>query len=79
MKVKIKFFSLLQKIAGKKNDEIEIADCSTVEDLEKILFEKYPELKKYKPLLSVNNALAKGAQILKDGDEVALYLAVAGG
>jgi len=43
------------------------------------IFEKYPKLKENKLLFSINQTYAIGDEIIKNGDELAVFTAVSGG
>ncbi|MEM3572019.1 MAG: ubiquitin-like small modifier protein 1 [Candidatus Bathyarchaeia archaeon] len=95
MKVTIKFFASLREIAGKKEEVLNLDDGSLVEDLIKILIDKYgPEFKYYvydekksslkqdiQFLLNGRNVLTlNGLKTkLQDGDQVAILPPVGGG
>ncbi|MHA1301175.1 MAG: MoaD/ThiS family protein [Candidatus Helarchaeota archaeon] len=79
--VKVKFFALQREETGVSEIDIELDGKKTVLDLRQILMEKYPGLKKYEQvtLVSLNQKYARGHEVLKDGDEVALFPFVGGG
>lgn len=73
VKVRVRLYASLRKF-GPEEQEIELPDNSTVEDLVKIL--KLPKM----PLLKVVNSEVRHMEYpLKDGDEVAIFPPIAGG
>ncbi len=73
MKVRIRLYASLRKF-GPEEQEMELPENSTLEDLVKIL--KLPEM----PLLKVVNSEVRHPEYpLKEGDEVAIFPPIAGG
>lgn len=81
MIVKVKFFALQREETGVSEIELEVEDNTTVLGLREILMEQYPGLRKYEKvtLVALNQKYARGTEILKNGDEVALFPFVGGG
>jgi molybdopterin synthase sulfur carrier subunit len=94
MKVEVKFFTSLREITGKKTDEIQIQNATTVEELLTLLSEKYGKnfheyiynkKGKVQGFLSflINgkniNALEGFNTKLKQGDTIAILPPVGGG
>lgn len=81
MKVKVKFFASHRRVVGKSELDIELAEEITVNQLIEIIMAKYPELKKLTEatIVSLNHNFVDGDELLKDGDEVALFPPVEGG
>jgi len=94
MKVKLRFFTRLREITNKREEEIEVKKDTAVEDLLKLLEEKYgPEFKDYirnkRGRLRENlQYLINGKNVgslqgfetkLKEGDTVAIIPPVGGG
>jgi MoaD family protein len=94
MKVEVKFFTTLREITGKKTEEIQIQDTTTVEKLLTLLSEKYG--KNFREYVYLKNGkvqvflsfLVNGKNInalegfdtkLKQGDTVAILPPVGGG
>ncbi len=81
--VKVKFFALQREETGVPETELELDGNKpvTVLELREILMEKYPGLRKYEQvtLVSLNQKYARGPEVIKDGDEVALFPFVGGG
>ena len=70
MKVNAKFFASVREITGKKEELVELKDGATVEDLLKILMEKYG--KKFKEYVfdEKTNSPRNSLQFLMDGRSV---------
>ncbi|MCD6472828.1 MoaD/ThiS family protein [Candidatus Aerophobetes bacterium] len=81
MKVKVKFFALQRKAIGKNELEIKSEEKITINRLLEMLMSEHPELKKLAKftIVSLNHNFANGSELLKDGDEVALFPPVGGG
>ncbi len=83
MKVKIRYLAAVADYTGKSEEEIEISDGATLEDLLNLLRERYPkivEMEKRFPLLVLRNGLnASPDTRLEDGDRIALLPPVSGG
>jgi len=81
MKVKVKFFSSHRNVVGEKEIEMDVKEGSRVHELVDMLMKKYPGLKKLSEytVLSLNHRYAEGKEILKEGDEVAIFPPIEGG
>lgn len=81
MKVKVKFFSLHREVVGKNEIEIEVKKGVTADELLKKLIKDYPKLEELKDytIFSLNHNYANGSEVVKDGDEIALFPPVGGG
>ncbi|MEM1676018.1 MAG: MoaD/ThiS family protein [Desulfurococcaceae archaeon] len=81
IRIKIKFFSIYSDYAS--NDILEFQKPITVEELLKILVDKYPALSKIidsiKPIILVNGIRVDSKYVVKDNEEVALIPPVSGG
>jgi len=92
--VKVKFFTTLREIVGKKEEQIQLSDCATIEALLKQLSKKYgedfedyvyDELGKIRGHLQflVNGKSTLTEQKMKtrlrEGDEIAILPPVGGG
>ena len=83
MKVNLLFFGATADSVGKRDVALEIpdgADSKTVLDL---IFEEFPALsanhKRESLHFSINQEYSKGNEIIRDGDELAVFTAVSGG
>jgi len=80
MKCSIKAFGISKEIIGGKQLELEVPEGTTVSNLKKTLFEKYPALAELRSVyVAVNTSYAAEELVLKEGDEIALIPPVAGG
>ena len=81
MKVTILFFATLKDRAGRERMEVELADGATVAELKARLGAELPALTPNLPtaLVSRNKEFAFAEEVLRDGDEVALFPPVSGG
>ncbi len=81
MKLTVLFFATLKEKAGRDRLALELADGATVSVLKARLAADLPALTPNLPtaLVSVNHEFAFAEDVLKDGDEVALFPPVSGG
>ena len=77
MDIKVLFFGVIAEIASQ--DEIALSNVNDTDSLKEVLLKKFPEIAKYKYLLSVNHEIVKEAKALHNNDEVALLPPFAGG
>lgn len=77
--VRVLFFGATASVVGERHLEISLPERSTsIAGLDKVRNE-YPGLNKHKLLYSLNQTYATGSEILRDGDELAIFTAVSGG
>ncbi len=81
MNVHLVAFATASDIVGKDPQTLELADGSSLSDLQRLLTERYPALEPLWPRLAiaVDGQLARTDAPLKDGAEVALLPPVSGG
>ena len=79
MKVQILFFGATADAVGEREIEIDLANDAKADAAFARIVEKFPQLKKHSLLFAVNQEYAKGGEIIKDGDELAVFTAVSGG
>lgn len=77
MDIKVLFFGVIAEITSQ--DEISLPNVKDTDSLKETLLEKYPDIAKYKYLLSVNHEIVKGNKSLNDNDEIAFLPPFAGG
>jgi len=77
--IKVLFFGATADAAGTREVEVTDASGTTSRQLFVHLIDKHPRLAAHKLLLSVNQRYASGDEILRDGDEIAIFTAVSGG
>lgn len=79
MNIQVLFFGATADIAGRRSNEINLpAETMAKTAFDQILAE-YPLLAARTLHFSVNQEFANGEEILKDGDEIAIFTAVSGG
>ena len=79
MKVSILFFGQTAELAGTRQLEISVNSAMNASEAFAEVLEKYPKLKENKLLFAINQEYAKGDEIIKHGDELAVFTAVSGG
>jgi len=83
MKVKVLFFGATADSAGKREGEISFDKNINSEDALEKIFAEFPALVKHhdkKSLhFSINQEYSKGDEVIKEGDELAIFTAVSGG
>lgn len=79
MKCIILFFGTLADIAATHRTTIDDEQVVDTNSLQIFLTKKYPELKRYKYLIAVNQSVSKENILLEEGDEIALLPPFAGG
>jgi len=79
MIVKILFFGVTADIVGKRELSFSPHLNDTAGDVFNALISDYPQLQSHKLLFSVNQEFASGSELIRDGDELAVFTAVSGG
>ncbi len=79
MKIRILFFGSTAAITGKRQTDIETTEEETAGKVFDRLLTHYPKLSNHRLLFSVNQQYATGDEIIRDGDELAIFTAVSGG
>jgi molybdopterin converting factor subunit 1 len=81
MTVNVLLFALCSDIVGSRKLTVEVAPGQSVQDLLSDLISKYPKLGQMERslMISVNQSYVDRAQLLEDGDEVAMIPPVSGG
>lgn len=81
--VTVKYFANLKQIAGKDEDQFEINEGTTLEQLSDLIKKSVPQLgdmvREKKVMISVNYDVVPLDTVLKNGDEVALLPPFSGG
>jgi molybdopterin converting factor small subunit len=77
MQVKIFPFGQIAEVV--EQEIISVPDGSELQNLKKLLEEKFPKLSSKAFLFAVNQEIVHGNPLLKEGDEVALLPPYAGG
>jgi len=79
MIVKILFFGVTADIVGKRQISFSPHGNDTAADVFKAVISDHPQLQNHKLLFSVNQEFASGSELIRDGDELAVFTAVSGG
>ncbi len=81
MKISVKLYASFREIVGKKEEEVEVPDGTTVKDLLDDYVKRFPRMDRYREhiILSVNKEYGHPTRTLKDGDEVTFLPPVSGG
>ena len=79
MRVSVLFFGATADAVGERELEINFpADTKASEAFGEIV-KKFPQLAHHKLLFAINQEYADGDEVIKDGDELAVFTAVSGG
>ncbi|MCU0852695.1 MAG: molybdopterin converting factor subunit 1 [Thermoplasmata archaeon] len=81
MKVKVKLYAAFREIVGSKEEELQLADGTTVQMLLDEYVKRFPRLDRYREhiILSVNKEYGRPGRVLNEGDEVTFLPPVSGG
>lgn len=79
MPIHVLFFGSTAAITGKRQIEMQLAIGSIAGDIFDQLLTEYPRLTTHRLLFSVNQQYATGDEIIREGDELAIFTAVSGG
>jgi molybdopterin converting factor small subunit len=79
MKVSVLFFGATADETGAREVKIDFTENTKANDAFTEIVNKYPRLANHKLLFAVNQEYAKGDEIVRDGDELAVFTAVSGG
>ena len=79
MKINVFFFGATAELAGSRKVETDVSENANAADVIANLITRYPELKDRKLLFAVNEEYVSEDTRLKNGDELAIFLAVSGG
>lgn len=79
MAVLVKYFSIFRDITGRDYEDVSIDSGISVGVLLEKIKAKYPEIKKYEVIVSVNKQYATATDTVNDGDEVAIIPPLGGG
>nr|WP_257025385.1 MoaD/ThiS family protein [Edaphobacter lichenicola] len=80
MRVRVLYFGVLKDVFGNSGEEMELADGASVTDLISACRGLAADAGVWDAIaVAVNQEYARGVDVLKDGDEVALLPPVSGG
>ncbi len=79
MKVQVLLFGATAEIVGEREIEVSFdKETKANEAFDKVL-KAFPLLRRHSLLFAVNQAYSNGDEIIKNGDELAIFTAVSGG
>jgi molybdopterin converting factor small subunit len=79
MKVSVLFFGATADEAGTREVEIDFTENTKADEVFGEIVNRFPRLANHKLLFAVNQEYANGDEIVRDGDELAVFTAVSGG
>jgi molybdopterin converting factor small subunit len=79
MNVNVLFFGQTAEIVGLREVEMPLDESTTANVAFEKIVKTYPKLGENKLLFAVNQTYANGDEIIKNGDELAIFTAVSGG
>ncbi len=79
MKVQVLFFGATAEAVGEREIEFDLAEQTRVKEAFNQILKQFPLLEKHSLLFAVNQEYASGDEIIKSGDELAVFTAVSGG
>jgi molybdopterin converting factor subunit 1 len=81
--VTVKYFANLKQMAGKDEDQFDISEGTTLEQLSDLIKQSVPQLgdmvREKKVMISLNYDVVPLDTVVKDGDEIALLPPFSGG
>ena len=79
MRIQVLFFGATADIAGIRRLVIEMPSDTTATAVFEKLITDHPQLASHKLHISLNQQYAAGDEIVREGDELAIFTAVSGG
>lgn len=79
MPIHVLFFGAVADITGKREIATELPGAIMASDIFKRVLADHPNLADHKLYFSVNQRFANGNEIVRDGDELAIFTAFSGG
>jgi len=81
VRVKVKLFAAFREVVGVKEEDLDMAEGTTVQMLLDDYIRRFPQMAKFREhiVLSVNKEYGAPARALKEGDEVSFLPPVSGG
>ncbi len=83
MMVTVKYFASLKQMAGKEEDQFNVNEDTTLEQLSELIEKSVPQLgnmvREKKVIISLNYDVVPLDTVMKDGDEIALRPPFSGG
>ncbi len=79
MKIQVLFFGATADAVGKREIEIDLTDETRAENAFRKIVRDFPQLEKHSLLFAVNQEYASGGEVIRNGDELAIFTPVSGG
>jgi len=83
MMVTVKYFATLKQMAGKDEDQFNIDEGTTLEQLSELIGQSLPQIgdlvREKKVIISINYDVVPLDTVVRDGDEIALLPPFSGG
>ena len=79
MKLKVLFFGATADVVGSHELQLELAANDSMSFVLDQLVAEHPFLSLHKLRFAINQQYATGNEIIRDGDEIAIFTAVSGG
>ncbi len=79
MKVQVLFFGATADATGEREIEIDLADETKAENAFRKIIRDFPQLENHSLLFAVNQEYVSGDEIIRNGDELAVFTHVSGG
>ena len=79
MRVIFLFFGVTADVVGERRVEKSLPDGEASKTVFDQIKDEFPKLNSHKLLYSLNQNYATGHEIVRDGDEIAIFTAVSGG
>ena len=79
VKIEVLFFGATAEIVGRRNINVELPGGPLASSVFDKLIADHPRLAKHRLHYSINQQYATGDEIIRDGDELAIFTAVSGG
>ena len=79
MKVSVLFFGATADAVGEREIEIDLEDETKAENVFRQILQKFPQLQKHSLLFAINQEYSNGDELIRNGDELAVFTAVSGG
>ena len=79
MNIRFLFFGATADEIGGREIDFYLGENTTAKQALAEVIEKYPQLGNHKLLIAVNQSYVPGEEMIRDGDELAIFTAVSGG
>jgi molybdopterin converting factor small subunit len=79
MSARVLFFGATANIANKRETDVVVENGLTATGVLEAIVSQIPDLASHKLHISLNQQYADGDELVRDGDELAIFTAVSGG